>query len=210
MKCLKFTRNDSTEKLAVNCNNCADASCLLRCVILEKIDNKRVIREPIKAIDFLSSVNKELTKEDETTNTKEFNNGYAYIDGSFNQKTGVYGYGGFIDNGKTKKILKGSGNDKGVATMRNVAGELLGAMNAIKYAKANNFTSLTIYYDYAGIEAWPTGKWKTNKKYTQDYRDYVNKAIEQGMEIVFKHVKGHSNNAGNDMADILAKEAVGL
>lgn len=42
---------------------------------------------------------------------------YAFIDGSFNQKTNTYGYGGFLVSKGSKYILKGSGNDKEMASM---------------------------------------------------------------------------------------------
>ena len=52
---------------------------------------------------------------------------YAFIDGSFNPETNVYGCGGFLSDQKGKKhVLKASGYNKRLAKMRNVAGELLG------------------------------------------------------------------------------------
>ena len=60
---------------------------------------------------------------------------YAFVDGSFNSETGVYGYGGFLmeANGK-KHILQGSGDDPELASMRNVAGEIQGSMAAAELA----------------------------------------------------------------------------
>lgn len=61
---------------------------------------------------------------------------YAFIDGSFNPSTKVYGCGGFlIDQVGKKHLIQGRGNDPAMAKMRNVAGELLGARNAIKLAQ---------------------------------------------------------------------------
>ena len=137
---------------------------------------------------------------------------YAYIDGSFNPKTKVYGYGGFlIDALGLKHILQGSGNDPDMAKMRNVAGEIMGAQAAVDKAKELGLKSLTIYHDYMGISMWPLGKWKCKNKYTKAYAEYIWKSImEAGMKVSFKHVKGHSGNALNDEADMLAKAAVGL
>ena len=51
---------------------------------------------------------------------------YAFIDGSFNPATRVYGCGGFlIDHLGKKHIIQKNGNDPGMAKMRNVAGEIL-------------------------------------------------------------------------------------
>ena len=39
---------------------------------------------------------------------------YAYVDGSFNIVTGVYGYGGFLVYNNEKYIITGSGSDMGI------------------------------------------------------------------------------------------------
>ena len=134
---------------------------------------------------------------------------YAFTDGSFNARTGVYGYGGFLMHGEEQTTLQGSGDDPEWAASRNVAGEVLGAMAAVKEAKQAGLSELTIYYDYMGVEYWATGEWKTNKVSTQNYAAFMRKASEK-MRISFYHVKAHTGIPGNDAADRLAKEAVGL
>lgn len=134
---------------------------------------------------------------------------YAYVDGSFNPKSSVYGYGGFLRHDGLKEILQGSDNDEEMAHMRNVSGEILGSMAAIRLAVELGLKELIIYYDYAGIEAWATGEWKRNNKYTKAYHEYVN-SISDIIKLHFVKVKGHSGIDGNEEADILAKEAVGL
>ena len=59
---------------------------------------------------------------------------FAFVDGSFNISTSVYGYGGFIEYKGERYELMGSGNDADMASMRNVAGEVLGSMAAVKIA----------------------------------------------------------------------------
>lgn len=136
---------------------------------------------------------------------------YAFIDGSFNPATKVYGCGGFlIDQIGKRHLIQGCGNDQNMAKMRNVAGEILGARKAIKLAQKLDMEKLTIFHDYEGIAAWPLGKWRCKKKETQKYAMMVWEAIDAGLKIYFKHVKGHSGNWGNDEADQLAKIAVGL
>ena len=79
---------------------------------------------------------------------------YAYVDGSFNIVTGVYGYGGFLVYNNEKYIITGSGSDSEMASMRNVAGEIFGSMAAMEYAVNHGITNLSIYYDYMGISKW--------------------------------------------------------
>lgn len=134
---------------------------------------------------------------------------YAFVDGSYNISTGVYGYGGFLVADGKKYFLSGSGDDAEMAAMRNVAGEVLGSQAAMKKALELGLKEISIYYDYAGIEMWALGNWKRNKKGTIAYYDYVN-SIRHKLALYFVKVKGHSGIEGNEEADILAKRAVGI
>jgi len=134
---------------------------------------------------------------------------YAFVDGSYNVATGVYGYGGFlIANGK-KYILQGSGDEEEMASMRNVAGEILGSMAAVEKALELGLKELVVYYDYMGIEMWATGAWKRNKAGTIAYYEFMQE-IKNQISVIFKKVKGHSGIEGNEEADRLAKEAAGV
>ncbi len=136
---------------------------------------------------------------------------YAYIDGSFNPETKVYGCGGFlIDQHGDKHIIQGCRADPEEAKMRNVAGELLGAKMAVGLALGLGMRCLTLFYDYDGIEKWVTGEWNTRKRSTRSYASLMKHVIKSGLKITFQHVEGHSGIPGNEEADRLAKEAVGI
>ena len=95
-----------------------------------------------------------------------------------------------------------------MAAMRNVAGEILGSMAAVKKAIELGLKDISIFYDYAGIKAWAVGEWKRNKKGTIEYYNYIT-SVRDSINIRFVKVRGHSGVEGNEEADRLAKRAVG-
>ena len=140
-----------------------------------------------------------------------FHNGLiAYVDGSYNIKTKEYGYGCVLIEGqKVIEKLSGKGNKEELASMRNVSGEILGSLAAMKYAIDHRYPQICIYYDYEGIEKWATGVWKTNKEATKQYVQMVQRFQNQ-LDIHFIKVLAHSGDTFNEMADQLAKKAVGI
>lgn len=153
---------------------------------------------------------------------KEFDgtlpNVYVFVDGSFNPKTNIYGFGGYLMVDGVKHEITGNGSDPRLASMRNIAGEILGAKAGIEKAVELELDEVTVIYDYMGIEEWAKGTWKVNLKHGENeadnpicqYRDYVQNLKKQGMKISFLKVKGHTGVEGNEIADKLAKQAVGI
>lgn len=133
----------------------------------------------------------------------------AYVDGSYNDQTGEYGAGVafFCDGELTEFSDKGSNPE--AATMRNVSGEVMAAMIAMREARGRGMNHLVIYHDYQGIADWCTGAWKTKKEGTRIYKEYYQQMRLSGLNISFVKVEGHSGDVWNDHADMLARRAVG-
>lgn len=137
------------------------------------------------------------------------NRAVAYVDGSYNPATGEYACGVVIFYKERTEYFSKKFTDPERAKMRNVAGEIEGSMCAMNYCLEHGIGGLDIYYDYEGIEKWCTGAWKTNKEGTIAYRDFYHRA-SQSVQVRFVKVKGHSGDKYNDLADELARQAVGL
>ncbi|MBQ4463809.1 MAG: reverse transcriptase-like protein [Eubacterium sp.] len=133
----------------------------------------------------------------------------AYVDGSYNDQTCEYGAGvAFFCNGELTEFSD-KGSNPEAATMRNVSGEVMAAMIAMREAHNRGMNHLVIYHDYQGIADWCTGAWKTKKEGTRIYKEYYQQMRLSGLNISFVKVEGHSGDVWNDHADMLARRAVG-
>lgn len=133
----------------------------------------------------------------------------AYTDGSWRpQLPDCFGYGLAIFEDPKKGIMTKHGlvtDNPEMAKTRNVAGEIKAAISAINLAIELRAKSLTIYHDYQGISKWADGLWKTNNEYTRSYQNFV-RLMRRKIDIKFVHVKGHSGDEFNELADALANK----
>ena len=133
----------------------------------------------------------------------------AYVDGSFKEETNEYSFGVvLLVDGKEYLFKKSFPSDE-LSSMRNVAGEIKGAGFIILYCLNRGINKLTIYHDYEGISKWYENEWKANLFGTKKYQEFANEVKGQ-IDVSFVKVKSHSNDHYNDMADKLAKEALGI
>ncbi len=134
----------------------------------------------------------------------------AFVDGSFDVESGSYGFGCVIIDPEQKlTFLNGKSDRTEAAAARNVAGELLATMTAIKYAAEHSYKNLTVYHDYEGIEKWYNGKWKAQSFVAVSYVEFVRR-YSSLVCVSFVKVEAHTGNTLNEAADRLAKEALGL
>ena len=131
-----------------------------------------------------------------------------YVDGSYNVSKEKYSYGLVaVINDEIIFKDKGIGESIEAAALRNVSGEVTGAMKAVDFAVNNDYNEVAIYFDYQGIESWALGTWKRNNPITKSYHEYMQKIMKK-VKVTFVKVKGHSGDKYNDMADSLAKAAL--
>lgn len=132
----------------------------------------------------------------------------AYVDGSFDEKIGRYAFGCIIITPNGDVIREsGNGDNPDSLALRNVAGEMLGAMFVVQWCVKNGYPAINICYDYTGIEMWATGEWKAKNMLTQKYADFMKENAKK-LNISFKKIAAHTGNRYNEEADRLAKAAL--
>lgn len=144
-----------------------------------------------------------------------------YVDGSYKQSVNPnvagWAFAAFNENDILLRTAHGVVENP---ASRQIDGELEATLEALKWVQANKETyfpnggKIEIFHDYEGIGKWARNEWKTNTNLTRGYRESVNMLMlslisgNQKVETIFSWVKGHSSDAGNDLVDRLAGQAV--
>lgn len=158
-----------------------------------------------KSFKTLDEANAYLANKKDDAAPEDSSKCMVYVDGSYNDSLKIFGSGIVIINcGEVLKFSK-TFEDEDLVSMRNVAGEIKGAMFAMEYAVSNNIDEIYLFYDYAGIEKWCIGEWKTNKCGTVEYKKFYD-GIKDKLVVHFVKVQAHTGVLYNEMADKLAKE----
>ena len=128
----------------------------------------------------------------------------VYVDGSYRDSDKSHSYGVYMFNDEeeytySKRFFKDS-------DMRNVSGEIKGAMRAMEEAAELGKKKIYLHYDYEGIRSWALGFWKTNKEGTIYYKNFYD-SIKDKLEVKFIKVEAHTGVKYNELVDKLAKEA---
>ena len=129
----------------------------------------------------------------------------AYVDGSYDVSLKKYAFGCvfLLPDGRIFTTYGNGDNEKSLKH-RNVTGEMLGAMYAVKFAMLNGFEGVELRYDYQGIEKWVTGEWRTKTELTGEYAAAMRKWGQQ-IQLRFTKVAAHTNVYYNELADKRAK-----
>lgn len=144
-----------------------------------------------------------------------------YVDGSYKQSVNPnvagWAFAAFDENDVLLRTAHGVVENP---ASRQIDGELEATLEALEWVYFHkeryfpNGGKVEIFHDYEGIGKWARNEWKTNTDLTRGYKEIVNKLMlllisgDQKVEITFSWVKGHSKNAGNDLVDRLAGQAI--
>lgn len=137
----------------------------------------------------------------------------CYVDGSFNDKISNYGYGLLcVYNGAIVHYAGGIGKNEAATSMRQIAGELLGAMHGLQFARRNGYSNVVIFHDYVGVAYHATGFWKRKQAFSVLYYDWMQNFFKENpsIKVDFQKVEAHTGHLYNELADVLAKRAIGL
>lgn len=134
----------------------------------------------------------------------------AFVDGSYDAATKRYGFGCVLLTQDGREICEnGVGDHPEAVTARNVAGELQGTLTALKRAEELGYKKVLICHDYSGISAWFHGEWRANSYVSKEYVA-ATEAYRGILEVSFRKIAAHTGVKYNEMADRLAKDALGI
>lgn len=135
----------------------------------------------------------------------------AFVDGSYSSSEEKSGFGVIIIDSKGietplyRAFTKSYNAD--FLELRNVAAELEGVKEAIKWAIAYKKSKIKIYYDYEGIGRWADGSWQAKKEITRQYVSFLREK-RAFITVEFCKVPAHAGIEYNERADQLAKNSL--
>ena len=136
---------------------------------------------------------------------------HIYVDGSYNLTSKKYSYGVVaVRNNVIEYIDSKASNDSSQSNIRQIAGELEGAVRGVEYALSKNDSKVVIFHDYEGIAHHATGFWERREASSIEYYDKMNNFMKSGIDIIFVKVDSHTGDFFNELADEKCKEALDI
>ena len=132
-----------------------------------------------------------------------------YVDGSYmsSVSTTKVGAGAVVLYKGEEHQMSKCFDDKELAEMHQIGGEINGALIGIEKAKSLGAKAMIVRHDYQGVAKWALGEWKRNKVKTKEYHEKMQVLMSE-LDIRFEHVKAHTGEHYNELADQLAKSAI--
>ncbi|MBC2580197.1 viroplasmin family protein [Clostridium sp. DJ247] len=132
---------------------------------------------------------------------------HIYVDGSYNINTEKYSYGVVaVRNNVVEYIDASSAKDNSQKNIRQIAGELEGAVKAVQYALSKEDKKVVIFHDYEGICHHATGFWERREESSAEYYKKMNELMSSGIEVIFVKVDSHTGDFFNELVDEKCKE----
>ncbi|NFA43416.1 ribonuclease HI [Clostridium botulinum] len=136
---------------------------------------------------------------------------HIYVDGSYNISTMQYSYGVVaVKNDIVEYVDSGIGESEPNNNIRQIAGELKGAVKGVEYALKCGEKKVVIFHDYAGICYHATGAWERRENSSKEYYKTMQELMNSGIEIIFVKVDSHTGDLFNELADEKCKEALNI
>jgi Predicted double-stranded RNA/RNA-DNA hybrid binding protein len=132
---------------------------------------------------------------------------HIYVDGSYNVNTEKYAYGLVaVKNNVIEYIESNASKDNSKSNIRQIAGELEGAVRGVEYALSKEEKKVVIFHDYEGVSHHATGFWERKEQSSVDYYNKMNELFKRGIEVIFVKIDSHTGDLFNELVDEKCKE----
>ena len=135
----------------------------------------------------------------------------AYVDGSYNSYDERYSYGVVVVNDNVVEYIESNAEkDISEKNIRQIAGELQGAIKAVEYALRQGKKKLVLFHDYEGIAHHATGAWDRKEQSSMNYYSKMQELMKSGIEVIFVKVDSHTGDLFNELVDEKCKECLNI
>ena len=136
---------------------------------------------------------------------------HIYVDGSYNSSTAKYSYGMVaVRDNVVEHIDSAASKDSSKSNIRQIAGELEGAVKGVEYALSKGEKKVVIFHDYEGVSHHATGFWERREPSSAEYYAKMQNFISEGIELIFVKVDSHTGDLFNELVDEKCKEKLGI